>query len=128
MSAVAMILTAAMAVPADLPEKVSGEMVQGLDLSREWEGTLRSKQGKECRVRIDPKWIFLESDEGKIGLGTKNLVDEGNGKLRFRGSLGLYRYEKDRLLICIGDGKSRPLTIGQEYGSLLILHRAKSRK
>jgi hypothetical protein len=39
MSALAMILVAAMGLPGDGSEKVSGEMEQGLDLRGTWEGT-----------------------------------------------------------------------------------------
>lgn len=44
MSALAMILTAAIVVPGDVPEKVLGEIEQRLDLSGEWEGTWESHQ------------------------------------------------------------------------------------
>ena len=52
MSALAMILTAVMAVPGNGPEKASGEIRQGLDLSGEWEGTLHSFDGKVYQVHL----------------------------------------------------------------------------
>ncbi|HEY7330061.1 MAG TPA: hypothetical protein VH592_20665 [Gemmataceae bacterium] len=129
MTALAMILTAAMAVPGDGPEKVKGEMERGLDLSGQWEGTWRSKQGEVCRIRIVPKIRFDRLSDGiTIVLQSDDFIDEGNGKLSFRGGLGLYRQEKERLFICIGDLKSRPLAIGKESGELVILHHVKSRK
>jgi hypothetical protein len=128
MSALAMILTAAMMVQADGHEKVSGEVEQGLDLSKKWEGTLRSKKAEVCRVRIDRKVTLVESEEGRVSFSTSNIIDEGGGKLIFRGKRGLYRQADDLLVICVGDVNRRPPVIGEAHGYLLILHRAKSRK
>ncbi|HTU21909.1 MAG TPA: hypothetical protein VMG10_27975 [Gemmataceae bacterium] len=127
-SALAMILTAATMIPANGPEMVSAEFVQGLDLSGKWEGTLWTKQGEVGRVQIDPKVILIESAGDTVGFSTSNLIDEGDGKLDFKGHLGLYRQADDVLLICVGDAKTRPLSIGKEYGTLFVLRRIKPRK
>ena len=42
MSTLVLVLAAGMAIPANGPEKVSGEVEQGLVLSWEWEGTISS--------------------------------------------------------------------------------------
>lgn len=127
MSVLAMILSIAMAVPGDVPEKESAEIEkeQVLDLRGEWEGTLRSELGEVCGVRIDSQWMFFDSDKITIGWHISDFVDEGKGNLRFIGRLGRYRQEKDRLFICIGDAKGRPLDIGKQYGDLYILRRVR---
>ncbi len=128
MSALAIILTAAMIGPGDGPEKVSGEVKQGLDLSKEWEGTVRSEQGEMGRVRIDRRVIVIEWARGSVGLPTSNIIDEGGGKLLFVGKRGLYRQVDDSLVICIGDVSRKPLSIGAVQGHLIVLRRVKSRK
>lgn len=130
MSTLAMILTVAMVVPASGPEKVSGAVAksQRLDLSGVWKGTARTKCGASYRVRIDPKVMFFESEEKTMGLSTSNLIDQGDGKLLFKGCLGLYRCKDDLLLICVGDVKNRPPSIGVECGLTFILHRVKPRE
>ena len=71
-SALAMILTAAMAVPASGPEKVSGEVEQGLDLRGEWEGLLWKEQG-------DFIWVDYRDLEGSKAYptGRENSFIEG---------------------------------------------------
>jgi hypothetical protein len=127
MSALAMILTAAMAVSGDGAGNASMEVVHGLDLNGIWEGNWKTKEG-EIAIRIDPKVIAFESDQGSCTLDRSNMIDEGCGKLLFRGIPSLYRQESNLLIICFSDAKSRPLAIGAEYGHLLILHRVKARK
>jgi hypothetical protein len=128
MSIQAMILTAAIVVPGEGKGNVSGEMVRGLDLSGQWEGTLRSKQGEVSRVRIDRKVMLIESKGITRGFSTSRLIDEGGGKLLYRGQLSLYRQGNNLLVICVGDLNRRPSSIGEENGNLFILHRVKSRK
>ena len=129
MSALAMILTAAMAVPGSGPEKVSIDMERRLDLRGEWQGTLRTKQDEVYRVRIDRKLMLIESSEGITrAFSTSNLIDEGCGKLLYRGRLSLYRQEDNLLLICVGDANRRPSSIGVECGPTFVLRRVKPRK
>lgn len=119
MSALAMILTATIVVPGDVPEKVSGEMVQGLDLSGRWKVILRL-DGNEGPIRTDlTKW------------GT---VDEGAGRVHFTSAgltaYGIYEQRGDCVLICVAKHR-KPRPIRFEDGAdqyLLILHRVKPRK
>ncbi|MGH7221633.1 MAG: hypothetical protein ACRELF_00220, partial [Gemmataceae bacterium] len=77
MSAVAMILTAAMVVPGSGPEMVSGEMEQGLDLGGEWKGIWGGAQGGYVNVRFNEGIIELTEDNGE-GLGARvSFIDEG---------------------------------------------------
>jgi hypothetical protein len=60
MSTLAMILTAAMAVPGDGSEKVSGELVEEkLDLRGQWRGTLYSRPGVIMSVTIEKGYLFF---------------------------------------------------------------------
>ena len=136
-SALAMVLTAAMAVPANGPEKVSGEVEQGLDLRGEWEGLLWKEQG-------DFIWVGYRDLVGVKGLSYRegelvyrrrfNVVDEGNGMLRATlgrmERLGIYQRQSDRLIICLRDAENgRPTSFKGGNGQhLLILHRVKPRK
>jgi len=133
MSALAMIVTAAMAVPGDGSEKVSAEMEQGLDLSGEWEGTFWDSEAKNKKM-----WTAILSDEWLVveqGIDTRRMLwqmtDEGGGKVRVKLSgtvyLGIYRHESDRITIALRDSKrGRPFAFrfGDDQ-SLLILRRAK---
>lgn len=133
MSALAMILMAAMAVPASGPEKVSGEAEQKLDLSGEWEGTWQSgsdnsKSIWDTRIRdgrFTAKWRSASGSKRWGG------VDEGKRKLRLDGGyLGIYKWKGNRLFICYqDDAKGYPLAFHPEKGQhLLILRRVKPRK
>jgi hypothetical protein len=136
MSALAMILTAAIAVPGDVPEKESGEVERGLDLSGEWEGT--STDG------IATGEVRLVKDKGKANVRNPavrgygrfdfKVFDEGGGRLRIligeRESLGIYRYQDDdHVIICVSQHGLRPQSFccgdGQE---LTFLHRVKPGK
>lgn len=133
MSAMAMLLTAALAVPADAPEKVSMDMV--LDLSGEWEGTAQNTNAKS-RVKISRGQLDSESERGRVGSNIR-IIDEGEGKLRIelnvagaeRNLLGIYKWQGSRLLICCREkSKGRPRSfMVDEVTSSLILHRVKSR-
>ncbi|HTU18289.1 MAG TPA: hypothetical protein VMG10_09550 [Gemmataceae bacterium] len=126
-----MILTAAMAIPGNGPEMVSGELIeQGLDLSGKWEGTW---QGEDSfifpLVRVAKTGVRF--GEGPSFLDWE-IRDEGQGKLSIRTicgtSFGIYEQDGDRLMICT-DSRKRPTTYrGGDGQSLLILHRVKSRK
>ncbi len=122
MSALAMILTAAMAVPADGPEKVSGEIVRReLDLSGKWRGVLHHVNGSKQEIEI----ISFE------GWGA---VDEGAGRVRFkdqfRTAYGIYEQRGDRLMICIAlNGKPRPTRFrAGDENLLLVLRRVRFSK
>jgi hypothetical protein len=139
-SALAIVLTAAMAVPGNGPERVSGEMEQGLDLRGEWEGIWW--HGSDCagvaewsdgmimgRFGDSPCFLFLF-------LNWCFIKDEGDGRCLYenfpgdRDRLGIYEQDADRLVICIGrTDKRRPssFTTGDDR-HLLILHRVKPRK
>src|SRR5215469_9506700 len=90
-SALAMVLMAAMVVPANRPEKVSGEVEQRLDLRGEWEGTRYDANGDE--------WVI------EINFAEWGIVDEGAGRLRFKYDIssgyGIYQQHGDRLTISI---------------------------
>jgi hypothetical protein len=133
-SALAMVLTAAMAVPGNGPEKVSGEVEQGLDLRGEWEGTWRN-----------PGWpgeaddlIYLSGTKFSISVKGSpfisfyhTIVDEGDNKLRFsEGLAGIYRQDGGRITICLrAADKGRPTDFQAGNGQHLItLHRVKPRK
>ncbi len=126
MSALAMILTAAMAVPGDGPKKVSGEMVQQrLDLSGEWRSYFKG---------------VLDLSKGEINLERLSIIDEGAGRLRlklrsvdnigFYTCYGIYEQNGDRLKICFAfDGKSRPTRFHHGGGQYLYdLRRVTSSK
>ncbi len=133
MSALAMILTAALTVPADGPKRASGEMVRGLDLSGEWEGVSLSGHpvdvsGGKLRFRGGGKGISNYTVPWKV-------ADEGNGKIRveFQGSepvLGIYEWRGDRVYLCYAyANRPRPTNFDTGAGrTVLILHRVKSRK
>lgn len=121
MSALAMILTAAMVVPGDGSEKVPMEMVQGFDMSGEWKAWWR-----------DDKWgVGIETAPHKL---LSNTVFEGGNKLRmtYRGGchLGIYKQEHNRIVICLRElGCGRPTDFRVKLDEeLLILHRVKFRK
>ncbi len=134
MSVLAMILTAAMMVPGDGPEKVSGEMVQErLDLRGEWEAIL-FHGGKIVSGQARILRGLLVTWEGKGGRGSffwsDVPVDEGKGKFRIGDSLGIYQYDGNRLRICFDDGAGdRPTSfLPGKNRVYLILHRVKSSK
>lgn len=145
MSALAMILTAAMVVPGDGPTMESGEVVQlpqPLNL-REcwWEGFYQSPKGRwlpaASNVLCGPDFVI----EATLPNGShcavlhldKSLIDEGNGKLSIAKEvayLGIYKQEDDRVIISLRPAeKGYPTKFGAGDGqSLLILHRVKPRK
>jgi hypothetical protein len=142
MSALAMILTAAMMVPGDGPEKASGEIArerQPLDLSGEWEGTLQDATTPKGGIKMKAKMLaedFYYSKEPDLRFyrGLAEVYDEGAGRMRFEPEagkiLGIYQQDGDRVIMCIGDANgNRPDSFRIGKGQqLLILHRVKSRK
>jgi len=143
MSALAMILTAALVVPGDGPEKVLGDverLPQPLDLRGKWKGTISKYDRKYgefgAKVYFSGGRLKVE-DNAKPGEFVADVqacfVDEGNGKFRFRLNgdqlyLGIYRQEGDRFIGCIGH-KDRPSEFKlAERRALISLHRVNSRK
>jgi hypothetical protein len=134
MSVLAMLLTAAMLVPGDGPKMESGEMVQGLDLSGEWEGFSPS-----ANLPLDVFGGKLRFRGGRGGISNYTVpwkvTDEGNGKIRikFQGReplLGVYEWRGNRVYICYSwENRSRPTNFETGEGrTVLILHRVKLRK
>jgi hypothetical protein len=129
MSALAMILTAAMLVSGDVPEKVLGEVEQGLDLRGEWGGFSPSAD-----LPIDVSGGKLRFRGGGAGISNYmvpwKVADEGNGKIRikFQGSepvLGIYKWRGDEVDICYAyANRPRPTSFEPGEGrTVLILHR-----
>jgi hypothetical protein len=129
-SALAMVLMAAMAVPGNGPENVSREVEQRLDLSGEWEGIYTTDKEQTLRVHLNRYRVRLENDDCDFAFDN-SMVDEGRGRLRFQGLLGIYQQDEERLIICLGriGTHERPTSFRIGNGqSLLILHRVKPRK
>lgn len=132
MSALAMILTAAMVVPGDGLEKVSGEMVQGLDLSGKWEGVwMENPNGETAPFGYKDGSIYFSA---RTHFPAK-IVDDGKGRLHFtqgwEGYIGIYQQDRSRLTICYCDkryGRPTSFRIGDGKHQLIILHRVKPRK
>jgi hypothetical protein len=132
MSALAMILTAAMVVTGDVPEKVSGEVERRLDLSGEWEGT--STDGSlsgVVRLVKDKATSYVPTSKSIV---TFKVVDEGGGRFCIphgeRELLGIYRYQDDNhVILCVSQHGHRPQSFRRGDGqALCILHRVKPRK
>jgi hypothetical protein len=137
MSVLAMILTAAMVVPGDGPEKVSGEVSekgQGLDLKGKCKGSFRTKLHDTSFSTVPATY-----QDGKLAvmypggpeMANVVFIDEGNGKCRCHmveenlDALGIYKWKRGQLCICFNaDCKNRPtsFTVDRVH-SLLILHR-----
>jgi hypothetical protein len=133
MSTLVLVLTAAMMVPGDGPEKVSWEVEQKLDLSGEWEGTFWDSQSKNKEgwtVKLSDDWLVFERGADTYRM-LWQMTDEGGGKVKLKlwrtVYVGIYRQESDRVLIALCDiKKARPVSfpLGDDQ-SFLILHRAK---
>jgi hypothetical protein len=134
MSALAMLLVVAMAVPGNGPEKESGEIEQRLDLSGEWRGTSPTYDYVVV-VIVNSGLLDLF---GTIMPDTFDwrFVDECNGKchvIRPRlGTLpGIYESRQDQvfILLRLDPLKARPSSFtDNEDAILLILHRVKPSK
>jgi hypothetical protein len=140
MSALAMVLAAGMAL-GNGPEKVSGEMVQGLDLRGEWAGDWWLDTDKRYDVTKLGKSLFglrMKSNGVRTAtwLNVPDIVDEGHGRLRGRWDWrgveihGIYQQDGRRLVICFVEiNRSRPTSFLIEDGQcLLILRRVKPAK
>ena len=139
MSALAMILTATMVVPANDPHKVSEEIEQaGIDLSGEWEGTSPCESWQKI-IKVDISGGQIRFHFHYKGFGVYTIpwkvIDEGKGKIRNdcqedKPFLGIYQWRGDRVYICYGYiNQPRPTNFEPGQGKrVLILHRVKSRK
>ncbi len=139
MPALAMILTMAMAVSGDGPEKVSGDLAkrQPLDLSGEWEGTWHDQivqGGIPIVAKVESGTFCYKFQHEKTVISIGKLHDEGQGKFRFEDQgciwLGIYRLDRDTLLLCFHESdQRRPDSFRTgDHQDLLILHRVKSQK
>jgi hypothetical protein len=126
-SALAMILAAAMAVPGNGPEAVSGEMEQGLDLRGEWEGEWRIAAGGVRQFELSNGRMSIPDILFQI------RCQDGN-RLRIQWDedfyLGIYQRCDDRVLICLRDANyGLPTSFGlDERQIILILRRVKPRE
>lgn len=125
MSSLVMILTVAMMVPGNGPERASGEiaMPQPLDLKGQW-------------------WLTCGKDSYEISgeeiIRSWKLRDEGIGRFRMTVTimkqdflmLGIYRQEKEKILMCFRNADyGRPTRIQDCDGQFVVtLRRIKSRK
>jgi hypothetical protein len=139
MSTLVLMLTAAMAVPGNGPEMVSGEvkLTDPLDLSGEWLGVWKVYKTEYEVEQIDGRgaWSIRGFPKGiQAGMRgsfylTPNVTDEGEGRLLLKWlypSLGIYHQDGDDLIICFRDAREgRPLSFRVGDGDLLILHRVK---
>jgi hypothetical protein len=140
MSALAMLLTVAIVVPGDGPEKRSMEVVEMmLDLSGEWEGTVQSTISEsKASIKISRGRADIRGSNGFVEKVPLKIIEEGEGKLRMEGEivgvkrklLGIYKWQGNRLVICCRvESKGRPTSFMVDGGNkLLILHRPKPRK
>ena len=139
-SALAMVLMAGMAVPGNGPDKVSAEVEERLDLSGEWEGTLRSDKRQVCPVIIDDGtskrcgFPALTTIHRSHAVNARfEVIEARDGKIRAKYCcdlcLGIYRWEANQLVICIRDVEEEPLESLAADGQIVItLHRVKPGK
>ncbi|HEY7310848.1 MAG TPA: hypothetical protein VH643_15900 [Gemmataceae bacterium] len=137
MSTLVLVLAAAMAVPGNGPEMLSGETERGLDLSGEWEGRWKTDKAEYEVELLGEKGgcSYRRLPRGKCwGYLTPDITDQGEGRLRLTWEddpcLGIYEQDGDCLTICFRDAREgRPLSFRVGDGQhLLILHRVKPRK
>jgi hypothetical protein len=141
MSTLVMVLTAAMVVPGDGPERLSWEIEQGLDLSGEWEGIWWFHTDGQLQVTSRGSRLVGTRKPGVDGwvgssIDTCNFIDDSHGKLSGTWDLsgaeirGIYRQDGERLILCFSKAPhSRPTSFevgGNQH--LLLLHRVKPRK
>jgi hypothetical protein len=130
MSAFVMVLAAGIVVGSG-PEAESAEMEQRLDLRGEWEGSCR-EEAVSGKAGLSKWGLCLEYPRagGRPPplLGPFPASDEGSGKARFWGkwgtgtSLGIYKWEADRLIICLGEnGAARPTSFHTGSRQTLII-------
>ena len=132
MSTLVIVLMAAMAVPGNGPEMVSGELEQGLDLSGEWEGTL-AYESKVNHVTLND-FTLVEFQWSRLSISNLKVQDEGQGRFhgiegRFR-YVGIYEWRGETLILCYREAsKGRPTSFqARDAQYVLILHRVKPLK
>jgi hypothetical protein len=136
-SALAMVLTAVMAVPGNGPEMVSAEMEQGLDLRGRWEGSWQ-EHGRSAPVRVQ---MAVENGCVRLiaipfrGLSRVEVVNEGEGRVRLewfsKAFLGIYQQKGDRVVLCLrlaSRGGYPASFVARDDQELFILHRVKPRE
>lgn len=139
MSALAIILTAAMAIPGNGPEMELGEVAetQRLDLSGEWEGLWEPGDGTIWQAELEDCRFEATRGNGPqvwFQVWEQHITDEGGARIRIEVGchvhLGIYKQQNDRIVVCYGKhGQARPTSFRAVDGqSLLMLHRVKPRK
>ena len=136
-SALAIILTAAIAIPGNGPDMVSGEIEQGLDLHGQWKGTWVYEDGVCYDADTDESRSLIGFTGNMMtSLELSDIIDEGRGKCRMKWfwsedgwCRGIYRQDGDRLTICFCDRRGpRPTSFRAAKGQhLLVLRRVKPR-
>jgi hypothetical protein len=131
MSALAMILTAALAVSGSGPEKVSGEIEveRALDLASRWEGVCYHPNGQYEAGLIGGQLADLRG--GLPAFFSEKVVDQGRGHLRInvagRNCLGIYRQDESTLMIRYRDAcHGYPTSFA--VGNVFILRRVNPAK
>ena len=137
MSTLVMVMAAGM-MPGDGPEKVSGEIVQGLDMRRLWEGLWIDSDGiwRKAELNLRECELIGERLPGQIPgdisqtLGFLSIKDDGAGHIRLGDDLGIYNQDNTCLIICFRDHrKGYPTSFrGGNGQNLLILRRVRTRK
>lgn len=130
MSALAMILTAAIAVPGDVPEMVPGEMVQEpqpLVLRGEWQGIWYNADGRNHVAVVRPyrpNWISATCGAGYPFVCYMDGPGAFRGEIFGKKVLGIFRQESDRLTLCFREvGKGRPIVFRRSDEQHLIIIR-----
>ncbi|HEY7308374.1 MAG TPA: hypothetical protein VH643_03325 [Gemmataceae bacterium] len=141
-SALAMILTAAMAVPGNGSEKTSGETTDNLRFTGRWEGTLTL-----CWQDNNENYIAAVLSDGVLTLHRRYdgdpyssscvfsscvFTDTGKGTVRLRLGKsvyeGIYRIEREDILLCFKTTGKRPSSFKVRAGTMLFtLRREKIR-
>ncbi len=131
MSTLVLVMAAGMAIPGDVPREAMEEIEQGLDLRGQWEGRLGIEPGSTPVASYKDGRLTVIRPDGPCSVAMK-VIDEGGGKCRCRLAgqevLGIYQWQGEQLVLCIGRHEKRPATFQIEDGLLLILHRVKPSK
>lgn len=92
------------------PESSSNEIVQGLDLSGEWEGYWWFENSEPFPTELRDHMIVACDGREIRFLDISSITDEGGGKLRVQWywsadgwAHGIYRQDGDRLYMCFRD-------------------------
>ena len=138
MSTLVLMLTAAMAVPGDVPKEVSEEIEERLDLSGKWEGNVSHQEGFSVGAWLEGsrlvEWDFLGNGP-RIAVSFQ-VSNSGDVPGRFRPILngeryvGIYKRSSDTVILCYRlAGRGYPTSFRAGDGQhLLTLRRVKPRK